>query len=172
MLLRKHKLKQQLQAKAQRVKRFEKRQKFFHQNKTFKENAKSFYKEPGKKTIDIKAPPKIAEVEDFWRNTWEKEKHFSKNAEWISQIGVDTIQTNQQEWPQITLEETKTATQRSSNWKAPGNDGIAKFWIKNLSSNKQDLTNAYNECIKKPEACPEWFTTGTTYLLSKTEKKT
>jgi len=43
------KLKQQLQAKAQRVKRFEKRQKFFHQNKTFKKKAKKFYRELGKK---------------------------------------------------------------------------------------------------------------------------
>ena len=33
------KLKRQLKAKAQRVERFEKRQKFFHQDKTFKENA-------------------------------------------------------------------------------------------------------------------------------------
>jgi len=57
----------------------------------------------------------------------------------------------------------------SSNWRAPGIDGITNFWIKNLSSLHQDLTNAYNECIKNPEACPEWFTTGTNYLLPNTE---
>ena len=36
--------KQQIQAKAQRIRRFEKRAKFFRQNKTFK-HAKKFYRE-------------------------------------------------------------------------------------------------------------------------------
>jgi len=31
------------------------------------------------------------------------------------------------------------------------------------------LTNAYNICIENPEKCPNWLTTGITYLLPKTE---
>ena len=58
---------------------------------------------------------------------------------------------------------------KASNWKCPGKDGIANFWIKNLPSLHQDLTNAYNDCICNPETCPDWLTIGITYLLPKTE---
>lgn len=49
----------------------------------------------------------------------------------------------------IMLEETKKA----SNWKAPGKNGIANFWIKNflMLSLYKDLINAYNECFGNPE---------------------
>ena len=46
-------LKQEIQAKAQRIRRFEKRAKFFRQNKIFKQDAKKFYRELGKKRIDV-----------------------------------------------------------------------------------------------------------------------
>ena len=41
------KLRQQLLAKSQRIRRFEKRRKFYNQNKMFKENTKRFYRELG-----------------------------------------------------------------------------------------------------------------------------
>ena len=44
-----------------------------------------------------------------------KQKNYNKNAEWIGEIEAETIQTNQREGRQITLEETKTAIQGSSN---------------------------------------------------------
>jgi len=68
------KLKQLIQAKAQRVRRFTKRKKFYHHNKLFTENAKKFYRELGKKTTEIKEPPNMTEVERFWTNIWEKNK--------------------------------------------------------------------------------------------------
>ena len=54
-----------MQAKAQRIRRFEKRTKFYRQNKTFKEDTKRFYRELGKKSIEVKEPPEIREVEEF-----------------------------------------------------------------------------------------------------------
>ena len=59
---------------------------------------------------------------------------------------------------------------KSSNWKAPGNDGIANFWLKNLSSVHEDLTIAYDDILKNPEKQPDWLTEGLTYLLPKTEE--
>ena len=47
---------------------------FFHQNKLYRENTKKFYRELGKKSIEINEPPKIDEVESFWGNIWEKQK--------------------------------------------------------------------------------------------------
>ena len=77
---------QQLQAKAQRIKRFERRRNFFHQKKLYRENAKKFNRELGKKSVEINEPPKIDEVESSWGNIWEKQKSYNKNATWLDQI--------------------------------------------------------------------------------------
>lgn len=74
-------------------------------------------------------------------------------------IHVETanIEIGHQVWPQITLEETKTALKKASRWKAPRKDGIANFWIKNLPALHQDRENAYNECLSNPEIRPDWL---------------
>ena len=46
-------LKQGLQARAQRLRRFTKRSEQYKQNKMFREDSKRFYRELGKKTIQI-----------------------------------------------------------------------------------------------------------------------
>ena len=46
-------LKQALQAKAQRIRRYTKRSEWYKQNKMFREDSKRFYRELGKKTIRI-----------------------------------------------------------------------------------------------------------------------
>lgn len=65
------KLKQQIQAKAQRMRRFVKRNNFFRQNKVFKKDDKKFYRELGKKTVTVNETPSVQEVEAFWSNIWE-----------------------------------------------------------------------------------------------------
>ena len=59
-------LKQRIQAKAQRITRFEKRSRFFRQNKIFKEDAKKLYRELDKKKIDVKETPTTKDIEEFW----------------------------------------------------------------------------------------------------------
>ena len=60
------KLKQQLQVKSQRLRWSDKRQKFFHHNKTYKQNAKNFYRELGKKNVTIYQTPKKESGQNFW----------------------------------------------------------------------------------------------------------
>ena len=163
-------IKQQMQAKAQRIRRFEKRTKFYRQNKTFKEDTKRFYCELGKKSIEVKEPPEICEVEEFWSKIWEDNKSHNSEAQWIKDQEKVTENQEQQRWHDISKEEAILAIMKSSNWKAPGNDGIAKFWLKNLSSVHEDLTTAYNDTLKNPEKQPDWLTEGLTYLLPKTEE--
>ena len=52
-------LKQPLQAKAQRIRRYTKRSEQYKENKMFREDSKRFYREIGKKTIQIEKPPDI-----------------------------------------------------------------------------------------------------------------
>ena len=122
-------LKQQIQAKAQRIKRFEKRNKHFRQNKIFKEDAKKFYRELGKKKIDVDEPPEPEEVVDFWSNIWEKEKSHNKDSAWIK--GKEDLHKDlkAQPWRAINVEETTCAINKSSNWKSPGKDKVSNFWL-------------------------------------------
>ena len=58
-------LKQKVQAKAQRIRRYEKRETQYSQNKMFKEDTKKFYRNLGMKNIEAREPPSMAEVETY-----------------------------------------------------------------------------------------------------------
>ena len=162
-------LKQKLQAKAQRFRRFTKRSNFFRQNKIFREDAKKFYRELGKNKIEVNNPPTTEEVETFWSNIWENEKEHNRNASWIKQQENQLDEIEIQPWSPISIAEAKASIARSSNWKAPGIDKISNFWIKYLHSTHEDLTSAFNDIVLHPEKCPIWLTQGNTFLLPKTE---
>ena len=60
-------LKQALQAKAQRLRRYTKRSEQYKQNKMFREDSKRFYGELGRrKPPRLRKPPDIGEVKKFW----------------------------------------------------------------------------------------------------------
>ena len=69
-------VKQKLQAMAQRICRYEKRNNFYRHNKTFSTDAKKFYRQLEKETIVIKDPPEIQEVETFWKKISGATKRF------------------------------------------------------------------------------------------------
>ena len=62
-------LKKTLQAKAQRIRRYTKRSDQYKQNKMFRKDSKRFYRELGKKTIQIEKPPDMGEVEVLAEHT-------------------------------------------------------------------------------------------------------
>ena len=163
-------LKQQIQAMAQRIRRFEKRSRFFRQNKIFKEDAKKLYREMGKKKTDVNKPPAIKEVKNFWSKIWEEDKQHNEEAAWIQQQEAQQKDVELQEWSDIDITETTAAINTASNLKAPRIDRVANFWVKNFPSVHEDLTHAYNSVVKNPEECPDWLTHGTTYLLPKNEE--
>ena len=70
----KEELKQKIQVKAQRERRFDKRNKFYRQNKIFQTDAKKFYREMGKNQVMVKDTPPKDSVEKFWKGIWEKKK--------------------------------------------------------------------------------------------------
>ena len=52
-----------------------------------------------------------------------------------------------QEWSDIDITKTTAVINKTCNSKAPGIDGIAHFWIKNLPSIHVDLTRTYNNAV-------------------------
>lgn len=81
-------LKQQIEAKAQRLRRYTWRANFFRQNKTFRDNAKKLYRELRKKAIIIQKPPSLEEVElANAYNKFSRTKNSSQSGcpkEWLS----------------------------------------------------------------------------------------
>ena len=113
-------LKQALQAKAQRIRRYTKRSEWYKQNKMLREDSKRFYRELGKKTIQIEKPPDIGEVKKFWQNILEQEVKYNKDAQWIKDQEEELQQINQMEWKDLTVEELGVYMTRAANWKWPG----------------------------------------------------
>ena len=128
----KKKLKQQIQAKAQRIRRYEKRGKQLRQNKLFKENTKKFYRELGKKKIDIDEPPKLKEIEDVWIKVWKDEKQYNETAEWIKQEEKIMGNHQTQEWKDLEQEDIIISLKKACHWRSPGIDKVSNFWLKNL----------------------------------------
>ena len=99
------KIKQTIQGKAARLRRYQKRSRFYKDNNLFKNNPKQFCRNNGKSQIKISQTPWI--------------EKFSKEYEAIKK----------QEWSEITFEELKHALKKSSKWKSPGKDKIPNFWL-------------------------------------------
>ena len=57
--------KQKMELKAQRMRRYGKRSKFYRQNMIFKTDAKKFYGEVGKEMILIREAPQLENVEEY-----------------------------------------------------------------------------------------------------------
>ena len=163
-------LKQCIQAKAQRLRRYTKRSNFYWQNKLFKENTKKLYRELNNERLDVHHPPNIKEVEAFWGDIWEKEKTHNTKAAWIQQQHELNKHVETQQWEAIDTTETTEAINRTQNWKAPGIDQLTNFWIKKITSVHSDLATVYNDIVENPEKAPKWLTTGITSLLPKTKE--
>jgi hypothetical protein len=118
------KLKQQIQAKAQRIRRYEKRSKQFRQNKVFKTDSKKFYREIGKNQIAVKEPPPPDKIEEFWSKIWEEDKHHNEAAQWIQEEQDRLENKPLQEWTEIMKTEVTLALKKASNWKSPGIDKV------------------------------------------------
>jgi hypothetical protein len=66
-------MKQKLQANAQRIRRYEKRDTQYSQHKMFKKDTKKFYRNLGMKNIETRQPPSMTEAETYWKSLWGEE---------------------------------------------------------------------------------------------------
>ena len=73
-------------SKAQRERRFDKRNKFYRQNEIFQMNAKKFYRETGKNQVMVKEPPPKDSIEKFWKGIFGEKKACYMSASWIENM--------------------------------------------------------------------------------------
>ena len=64
----------------------------------FRDDAKRFYRELGKKTIKIEKPRDIGEVKKFWQNILEQKVNHKENTQWIKDQQEELKGINQMEW--------------------------------------------------------------------------
>ena len=112
-------LKQKIQLKAQRMRRYEKRTKVCRQNNTFKTDKKTFYRELGKSQVNIEKPPSNEEIETFQTSIQSTEKDYNEDAEWLKREEERCEDFEQQEWEEIKVDEVKEALRKAQKWKWP-----------------------------------------------------
>ena len=122
------KIKQQtVQAKAGRLRQYQKRSRFCKENNLFKNNQKQFYRNIGKSQIKINKAPSEEEIRYFWEKIWSDRKTDNSQALYIGKLSKEYQALKKQEWSEITLEDLKHALKKSSKWKSPGKDKMPKF---------------------------------------------
>ena len=100
---------------------------------------------------------------------WDNNKTHNDGLHWIQDQAKKNQHAPTQEWSNITTEETIKANHKTSNWEAAECDGVANFWLKQLTSLHPELANAYNKILKIPEKSPELLTEGVTFLIPNSE---
>ncbi|CAH2016975.1 unnamed protein product [Acanthoscelides obtectus] len=167
-------LKQRLLALSQRVKRYKKSSQRRKQNILFHRNQRAFYKSVGKesdRTLQGKTSfPNTEDIRHFWSGIWSNPREH-RTAHWYQQEKARTSIQAMLSWT-ITKDDVVKAIGRTSNWRAPGPDGVHNYWIKAFTSTHQQLAKCYSTFLERPETIPEFLTTGVTYLIPKTEQYT
>ena len=160
-------LKQKIQLKAQRMRRYEKRTKFYRKNNTFKTDKKKFYKELEKSQVNVEKPPSKEEVETFWTSIWGTEKDYNEDAQSLKPEEERCEDFEEQEWDEIEVEEVKEALRKAQKWKSPGIDKVPNFWLNTFDAIHENTTNCFNRAITNSETNLKWFTQGIKYLIPK-----
>jgi hypothetical protein len=150
-----------VQAKAQRIRKYEKRETQYSQNKMFKEDNKKFCRNLGMKNIEAREPPSMAEAETNW---WSLTQH-NERAEWIRREEKRKIR--HMDLRPIQIMEITLYLSKAHNWKSPGKDQIHNYWLKAFPATHKHIAKNFNVIIEEPEKATDWLTTGITYLIPK-----
>ena len=78
-----NRLKMELRSKVENARRLEKNRKRLRQNGLFQRDARRFYRDLGKQTIQITSPPSESEIEQYWGDLLETEVCHNKSAFWL-----------------------------------------------------------------------------------------
>ena len=158
-------LKQRLQAKSMKSKRYDQRIEQYKINRLFHQDQKRVYQQlNGKVNSDVK--PDADESIRFWSNIWDSKVHHRKDAEWLREqrAGKDN---RKQEDIAITVEIATQQTRKTPNWKCPRPDGVQGYWLKNLTELHKRVADQLNELLNDKNEIPNWMNTGRTILCQK-----
>ena len=107
-------LKQRLQAKSKKIKRYEQRIEQFKINRMFQENQKKVYQQLNGKTGNYEKPD-AKDSKEFWSNIWDKEAKHNENAEWLEEVKQEGAYYEKQNDLIITAEMVLKKTKKIPN---------------------------------------------------------
>jgi len=131
-------LKQNLQAKAQRIRRYEIRETQYRRNKMLKEDAKKFYRNLGMKNIEAREPSSMPEAQTYWKSLCGEDSQQNERSEWIRMEQKRKVSHIDRIPIQIT--EINSYSSKFHNWKSPGNNQIQNYWLKSFPTTHSFIT--------------------------------
>ena len=158
-------LKQRMQAKATKIKRYDQRIEQYRINRLFQQDQKRVYQQLNGK-IESSEKPDTEESRRFWSNIWGTEKSHNKNAEWLKELRAERNEIKQGNI-QITTEMITQQTRKIPNWKCPGLDGVQGYWLKNLPALHERIATQMDEMINNGVDISKCMKTGKTILCQK-----
>ena len=163
-------LKQRLRSKAAKIQRFQKRCDRYHQNRTFGNNQRPFYRNlSSSPSTNMEASESEKEAcLSFWKNIWDNEATHNTNAEWLPYVRQELAKTDDQSYPTIILYHVSKGVKGMANWSSL--DGLHAYWVKRFTSLHDLIAAEMNRCLVK-STVPRWMTKGKTYLIMKDPNK-
>eukprot|EP00795_Rhopilema_esculentum_P006840 gene6840-biopygen8293 len=162
-------LKQRMQAKAFKLRRYEQRTRQYQINRMFQYDQKKVYQQLQGKDKRENTTPDADESRKFWSNIWDNETQHNKKAKWLEELKNNKPNLSQNDI-EITTRMVNQQAKKIPNWKAPGPDGVQGFWIKKLTSLHERIAAQLNDLINDEIEIPSWMTTGRTVLCQKDPK--
>ena len=162
-------IKQRILAKANKIRRYNKRCKQFQDNKLFQADQTRFFRSLEEGNNITTTAPNPEEATEFWSSIWSNNVNHNE-SDWLGDIKEDLKNVEKQGAVSISRADLEKQLKRTASWKSPGPDGVHGFWFKHLSSLHTTICNQLNECLTN-NSIPEWLTTGRTVLLMKDPAK-
>ena len=159
-------LKQRLQAKSAKLKRYEQRIHRYQVNRLFQRDQKRVNQQMnGTSGSFSEVRPDAEESQQFWRDIWGKDVLHNENAEWLKELKKERVEARQEDIV-ITAEMVTARSKKIPNWKAPGPDGVKK-----LTALHKRMAGHMNDLINNRVTIPVWMTTGRTVLCQKDQER-
>ena len=118
-------LRQRVNAKEVKAKRYGQRIRQYRQNRLFGVDKERFYQEINWETRQEKIVPNAEESRKFWGAIWDEVKEH-KQAEWLKEIKKNATYPLQGDL-QITKEKVEMQCRKMPNWKVLGLDRVQGF---------------------------------------------
>uniref|UniRef100_A0A1X7VJC5 Uncharacterized protein n=1 Tax=Amphimedon queenslandica TaxID=400682 RepID=A0A1X7VJC5_AMPQE len=150
-------LKQRLNAKVMKVKRYEQWIKQYQQNRLFRVDQKRFYQQINGELGNEKIVPNAADSVRFWKGVWGSGVVHNKGAEWLKEVKKRFGYTRQED-VKIEVSMIRKRSMRMANWKIPGMDGVQGYWLKYLTACHERIARQLNEIVGGDCEVPQWLT--------------
>ena len=163
-------LKQRLQAKAFKLRRYEQRTQQYQIDRMFQYDQANVYQKlqcDNKREI---SKPSADESKKFWSEIWDNKIQHNNAAKWLEELRNNKRSVVQNDM-EITTSMVKQQIKKIPNWRAPGPDGVQGFWLNKLTSLHERIASQLNDLLHNQTEIPAWMTTGKTVLCQKVPRK-